>query len=222
MTARTPFLSLFLLICAAFPAQLLAFGRPGAPSRAGAPGRAGFADRGVLLLPVILAVLVWYLAPASGVLTPPAAWQWWVIAVALGGLLPAIEIGLGTVYGWLAGARTVLVGLHRHWAGASGATVAGALVIAAAEEVIFRGTGLHLLERIAGWPPALAIGLTALLYGLNHLYFGWLTVAQKVGTGVLLGCLYDLSGHSLLAPLLAHLAQNLTVLIVLPRWAGAG
>jgi membrane protease YdiL (CAAX protease family) len=92
------------------------------------------------------------------------------------------------------------------------------VVIAVAEEVVFRGVGQHLLERVLLWPAVPAIALTAAVYGLNHLYFGNLTVLQKVSTGVLYGALYDLSGRAVLVPVIAHVLQNLVVLLVLPRW----
>jgi hypothetical protein len=56
------------------------------------------------------------------------------------------------------------------------------------------------------------VALTAAGYGLNHLYFGALTVFQKTVTGVLFGALFLACGHSLLVPVTAHVVQNLLVL----------
>jgi hypothetical protein len=42
-------------------------------------------------------------------------------------------------------------------------------------------------------------------------------VGQKSITGLLFGVLYVLAGHSVAAPLVAHVVQNILVLTVLPR-----
>jgi membrane protease YdiL (CAAX protease family) len=61
-----------------------------------------------------------------------------------------------------------------------------------------------------------ALGVTSVVYGLNHLYFGWLAVLQKTLTGVGLGLLFIYSGYSILVPIIAHATQNLVVQL-LPR-----
>ncbi len=202
MTTHTHFLSALVLAGTAFPAQLLAGTRR-------------------TLLPAVLALLAWYLAPASGVLSAPRDWQWVAVALVLGCAAPAVEVAVGALAGAMSGRRLVFGGLHRHWSVQPTTAVPVVLLIGAAEEVVFRGVGQHLLVHVFGWPVAAAIALMALLYGLNHLYFGWLTVGQKVVTGLLYGALYQAGGQSVLVPVLAHLAQNLVVLLVLPRAATA-
>ena len=202
MTTHTHFLSALVLVSAAFPAQLLAGTRR-------------------TLLPAGLALLAWYLAPASGVLAAPRDWRWVPVAVLLGCAAPALEFGVGALYGAVSGRRLVFAGLHRHWSAQPAGMLPAVLLLAAAEEVIFRGVGQHLLVHVFGWPALAAIALMALLYGMNHLYFGWLTVGQKAATGLLYGMLYQACGQSVLVPLLAHLTQNLVVMLVLPRVATA-
>jgi membrane protease YdiL (CAAX protease family) len=110
------------------------------------------------------------------------------------------------------GHRVGRVRLHERWGGAGWPVLGTALAVAVAAEVIFRGVGLHLLVTELGWPAAAAVGLTAVGYGLNHLYFGPLTVLQKSVTGVLLGVLFLASGHSLLVVVVAHGVQNVAIL----------
>ena len=112
------------------------------------------------------------------------------------------------------------IGLHERWSAVSAAAVAAVVVTAAAEELVFRGVWLPVLERSLGWLAAAAIALTSVIYGLNHLFFGWLTVVQKTVTGVALGVLFELSGFHLVVPVIAHVTQNLVVLLILPRWTG--
>lgn len=223
MSSRTHYLSVLVLLCAAFPAQLFRVGlamaaadRRPAASWLRALGRQ-------LWLPgafALVTALVWYVAPATGVLRAPAAWWWCAVAVAAGLAAPALEVATGSAAALAQRRRVGRVRLHERGAGGSAAAVAGAVVVAAAEEVIFRGVGLHLLVHGLGWPAVAAVGLTAVVYGLNHLYFGWLTVLQKTVTGVLFGGLFVAAGYSLLVPLVAHAVQNILVLTVLPRWGG--
>jgi membrane protease YdiL (CAAX protease family) len=87
-------------------------------------------------------------------------------------------------------------------------------VAAVAEEMVFRGIFLPVLSELVAL--MVALGVTSVVYGLNHLYFGWLAVLQKTLTGVGLGLLFIYSGHSILVPIIAHAVQNLVVQL-LPR-----
>ncbi len=228
MSTRTPFLSALVLISSAFPAQALRIGLVTAAARAAAGGAAtGAAARvrrwaATLAYPglfALVALLAWYVAPATGVLAVPGRW-WYAVALAAGALAPGIEVAVGYLAAWLRRRRVARVALHERWAGVSSVALVAVTVTAVAEEVVFRGVGLHLLRTELGWPAVPAVGLTALVYGLNHLYYGGLTVLQKIVTGVLLGVLYELCGQAVVVPLLAHVTQNLVVLLVLPRIAG--
>lgn len=208
MSIRTPSLELLVLLSTAFPAQLF---------------RARAALLPALLAPAgLLAVagLAWYVAPVSGVTTAPSGWPWYAVAVAAGLAAPAWEVGIGVAGAAVRRRRVGRVGLHERWPGGTAAGVATAVTVAAAEEVLFRGVGLSLLADGLHAPAALAVGVTAVVYALNHLWFGWQTVGQKLLTGVLFGLLYVAAGYSLVVPLLAHVVQNVAVLVLLPRLGG--
>jgi membrane protease YdiL (CAAX protease family) len=198
MSTRTPFLSALIVLSSAFPAQVIRIGP--APRR--------------WLIPLLFAVmgaLAWYVAPTTGVLARPASPYWYAVAAVLGVALPGLEIGVGVSVARLRRVRVARIAVHER--GSLGLVVV--VVTAVGEEIVFRGVGLHLLERSLGWYPVAAVAVTAVLYGLNHLYFGWLTVLQKCVSGALFGVLYNVSGHSLVIPLTAHLVQNLVVVLVL-------
>lgn len=224
MTTRTLCLSLLVVLCAAFPAQVFQMatsaGRSGTGTPGSAPRRMDRAMTGPLVLAagvlIAMAALVATLAPMRWAL-PPVDWRWYAAAVAFGCLAPVLEWALGAVHVAIRYRRLAGIGLHR-LAGAGSVWVVLALVIAGAvEEVLFRGVGLHVLERVLGWPVAAALAITSVVYGLNHLYFGAVTVAQKTVTGVGFGLLYLLGGHNVLVPLVAHAVQNIVVLTMLPR-----
>lgn len=219
MSSHTHSLSVLVLLCAAFPAQLfrvaLAMVGGGRSSR---PAAAWWS----LALPgafVLVAALLWYVAPATGLTRPPESWWWLLPAVAAGLAAPVLELAATYAAARVRGRRVSGVRLHQGWTARGGLALVGALVAGVAEEAIFRGVGLYLLVHPLAVPVVAAVAVTAVGYGLNHLYFGWSTVAQKTLTGVLYGVLFVVSGYSLLVPAVAHLVQNLVVLTVLPRWS---
>lgn len=216
MSSHTHSLSVLVLLCAAFPAQLF---RVVAAMAGGGPARSG-RSLWTLWLPgafVLVALLLWYVAPATGLTRLPSSWLWILVAVLAGVAALVLEVAAAVLPARLRGRRTGGVRLHQGWTDRGALALAGVLVIAAAEEVIFRGIGLYLLAQQLAVPVAVAVAVTALGYGLNHLYFGWSTVGQKTLTGVLYGGLFVASGYSLLVPAVAHLVQNLVVLTVVPR-----
>jgi membrane protease YdiL (CAAX protease family) len=223
MTTHTLSLSVLVLLCAAFPAQIFELanstGRGGTGTSGSAPRRPGRAAAGPLVVAgalVAMAALVAALAPMRWAL-PPVDWRWYAAAVAFGCLAPVLEWAVGAAPVAIRHRRLAGIGLHRLAGARSVWAVLAVVVVAAAEEVLFRGVGLHMLERVLGWPVAAALGVTSVVYGLNHLYFGALTIAQKTVTGVGFGLLYLLGGHNVLVPLVAHALQNVVVLTMLPR-----
>lgn len=222
MITRTPYLSGLILLSAAFPGQLFRV----AMGFAVRPGRNQTRPAWVaLLIPAALlltAALVWYVAPESGVTRAPGQWYWLAVALAVGVAAPAWEAGLGAALAWARRRRVTGIRLHQQWTNVGTIGVAAAVLVAIAEEVIFRGVGIYLLTGTLGAPIAMAVVITALAYGLNHLYFGWLTVLQKCITGIVLGGLFVAAGYSVLVPMVAHVVQNLVVLLVLPRLGARG
>lgn len=219
MTSHTPFLSALVLASSAFPAQLYRVGVAATPDARPVASRVAATLRSAWL-PVsflLVAALAWYVAPVDGPVLP-AAWWWYPLAVAVGLAAPAWEVAAGFGIALVRRRRPVRVAPHRRW-GAGASMVAAAVAVGVAEEVIFRGVGLSLLVRELGVPVAAAVALTAAVYGVNHLYFGGLTVAQKCVTGVVFGVLFVASGYRLAVPLLAHVAQNLLVSV---GWPGVG
>jgi uncharacterized protein len=82
--------------------------------------------------------------------------------------------------------------------------------IAVGEEVFYRMIWLGALLAL-GFPAALAIVISSLAYGLNHLRFGGISVASKTVTGCIYGSLYLLGGQSIWLPIVTHILQNLTL-----------
>lgn len=91
-----------------------------------------------------------------------------------------------------------------------GAILAGGL-LAASEELLFRGVLLQGLIELTAVPIGISIVVTGLLFGAAHYARGETIAVFTVWAaweGVLLGCLYVLSG-SLIVPVVAHVAHDI-------------
>jgi membrane protease YdiL (CAAX protease family) len=83
------------------------------------------------------------------------------------------------------------------------------------EETLFRGFLLHYLHA-SPWTLNLTVALviSSLIFGLNHLYGGVGLVVGSAMTGFLLGLLFMLSGN-LLLPIILHAFIDLRMLVIL-------
>ena len=95
-------------------------------------------------------------------------------------------------------------------AGRAAALISAALVGPLAEEVLFRGLLLRLIERMRG--PGTGLVLSAVIFGLIHLQ-PWL-VFGLVGIGLVLGFVY-LATRSLWACWVTHAVHNTIMLLIL-------
>lgn len=216
MSAHIPFLSALVLICAAFPTQLV---RVAVTAGGGltTAGRERLERWGLPVAAGAVALLAWWTAPLPGLGPLPASLVWPLIAAAAGLLAPLWEIGLGYAWAFARRRRVARVALHERASVHFGA-MASVCLVAVAEELVFRRLGIELLAGLDR-PLWTVVALTSIVYGLNHLYFGWPTVAQKTLTGAAYAGLYIAGGHSLLVPVIAHVVHNLVVLGG-ARWLG--
>lgn len=209
-----PSLALLVVACTACPAEMarvavVMSGRGGAVVQA----RVDTWSRQVGLPVVYVAVagLALAVSPRHSALVGTRPW---VVAVAVLAV-PLIVAGEGVV-GALAvilrGQRPSGITLHSAWEGVTAATVGAAAVVAACEELVFRDLWPADLHALLGLGTAVVLGMSAAVYGLNHWYLGGTAVAQKMLAGLAYGGLFVVGG-GVVAPLVAHLAQNVAVLV---------
>ena len=103
---------------------------------------------------------------------------------------------------------------ERHW------WVLVSITAGVCEETLFRGFMLHYLH-VLPWTLNLTLALliSSLVFGLNHLFYG--SVGGVVGTaivGFLFGLLFLLSGN-LVLPVVLHALTDLRALVILPTRA---
>jgi membrane protease YdiL (CAAX protease family) len=166
---------------------------------------------GCLALPyVAVALAVWSVRPellafrgAPVPLLVPAAL---LAAVAL-----ALEYGLQAVPWYRAHGRWPRgITLQRFWhRGMSPASHLLLGVVVVGEEVFYRQIWLDSLQGPFGITAPLALAVSSLAYGCNHLAFGAPAVVTKTATGLLYGGLYLLGGRSVWLPIVTHGMQNL-------------
>ena len=102
-------------------------------------------------------------------------------------------------------------GRERLWYAASAVTAG------ICEEVLFRGFLLYFLPvLVPALPSGVIIGLSAIIFGVAHLYQGWKGVLQTGLLGLALALLYRYTG-SLYGPMLLHAAMDLNLLLL--TWA---
>lgn len=169
----------------------------------------------MLLLPFLAVV------PTVGALRPSllalngAAWPMFAAAVLLVPVAIAMEYVIHAIPLVRATGRwPTRIGLSGPWGGRRTALdhllLAG---VAVGEEIFFRAIWLGTLVALGVAAP-LALVLSSLAYGLNHLFAGTTSVVSKSATGLLYGLLYLAGGQSVVLPVIAHVLQNATLFAV--------
>ena len=223
MNTPIPYLDVVILASTSYPSGLVyslltAWGTPGMPRTAGAQRRISTRTLAILALPyAVLAPLVWFIQPKLLLVHVTSVWMF-AVAVLLVPVALTIEYAVHAFPAYRATGqffRGIVVqspwpeklSLPDHLLLAS---------IAVGEEVFFRMIWLGALLSL-GLPTPLAILVSSLAYGLNHLMFGGISVASKTVTGCIYGSLYLLGGQSIWLPIVTHVLQNLTLFQVARR-----
>lgn len=91
------------------------------------------------------------------------------------------------------------------------------IVLVVCEELILRQFMFSIFYNMMGLGLLLTVLLCALIYSLNHLYFGVNTLVQKFVSGLVYTLLFYFSGSSIVMPIVAHSVQNLALLFLSRR-----
>lgn len=104
--------------------------------------------------------------------------------------------------------------LHQYWKGFPLGLLFLTLLIAVGEEMLYRLVWFEILINQFKAPLVITLFLSSLCYGLNHLFFGYVNVLSKFVCGLVYGALYVAGGYSIAAPIIAHVLQNLLLIIL--------
>jgi membrane protease YdiL (CAAX protease family) len=166
---------------------------------------------------VLIALAVWQV-DAARLAVAPAALSLVALAVLAAPACIVLELAVQQLVrtGSLRGLAQIW-GVHGFWqARPPVSAYAFVIAIAVGEEFVYRHLAHGILLEF-GVGTGLAVAITALFYGLNHLYFGGVTVLSKTLVGVVLAGLYVAGGGSLLLPAIAHALQSVLILSLSAR-----
>lgn len=151
--------------------------------------------------------LPWY--SSLGFLCEP---KWMLAAVAASVALILLEYLIGLTVLLAQGKRpTKGIAVHSAWARPGFGLWFSTLLYALLEELLFRCALGYILMESLNAPWYVFVAVSTVLYALNHLRLGGVTVLQKLPAGLCFSMLFIHSG-SMLAPMAAHVLQNAVIL----------
>lgn len=149
----------------------------------------------------------------------PLRWNDYLIGLLCGLLSIAIEYSVGVLWKWR-GNRSDFprVQMNPLWqVRMSAPAVAMCLAVVVLEEVVYRQIWLGTLIGPLHVGVAFAVGASAVVFAVNHVQLGWITVTAKVCSGLLYGWLFVVCGMAITVPVLAHGVHNLLLMVLLPQ-----
>lgn len=147
------------------------------------------------------------------------------LGVALGAVLFRMEVGAASALRRLVrreDLRTAIEGGSSSL-GDSGlarpSIIIAMIVISAGEEIIWRGFVLESSQNVWSLAPAMAVGVAAVTFGLNHWYFGVQNIVLKTISGLAWGALAFVS-VTLWPVIVSHTTFSLLTIVRLRRQTG--
>jgi membrane protease YdiL (CAAX protease family) len=166
---------------------------------------------------VLLIATQWEGLSLAAIGLRPPSWKGFALGIAVAALFIAI-IGpvLMRMPGWL-GLPGFDAGLQKAAAAPGWLLLASILVVAGAEEVLYRGYAIERLEALTG-STVLACALSAALFALAHVpMWGWGASSATLVSGAIFAALYAWQ-RDLFPLVIAHVATDIAGLL-LPRLA---
>lgn len=210
MSTPTLYLDCLILASAAYPSG---FSYSLFTLRSGQPREISTAFLSILALPyLVVAPAVWAARPAMLTFHATTA-PMLALALLLAPVALLMEYGIHALASYRVYGRFPSgIALQRFWhRNLSLKDHLLLMLVAVGEEILYRVIWLSVLYHSFGLPAPLALSISSLAYGLNHLAFGATSVVSKTVTGLLYGCLYLLGGESVWLPIVAHCLQNIAL-----------
>lgn len=168
---------------------------------------------------IALLAAIFFASPEKvGKFSMPSLWVY-PVAIAAGFLIIALEICTGTLLFFIQNGKLPSgVRVHESYAAVRNIRlmdIIAVIMFVVLEEIILRQVAYNTLVSI-GLPKdnfVLLLVILSAIYAVNHVTFSINAVFQKFFSGMIFVLLYLLSGQSLVAPITAHLVQNLFLLL---------
>jgi membrane protease YdiL (CAAX protease family) len=208
MSTPTLYLECLILAATAYPAG---FSYSLFAARRGAAGGVSTPFLLFLALPFVVVALAVAAARPDLLALRGASPSLLLLAALLAPVALAVEYLIHGIATYETGGKFLrAVTMQRFWQGALSPVDCMLLgVVVVGEEFFFRAVWLGTLHGLDGFPAALALLFSSVVYGLNHLAYGRVSVAAKTSSGFIYGGIYLLGGESLWLPVITHGLQNL-------------
>ncbi|GKX32009.1 CAAX amino protease [Vallitalea longa] len=167
-----------------------------------------------VIMSSIILILSCVLVPISNNIIISSDIMWYIISIVAAPILIIIEFIIGTIILRLSGKMVKGISVNANWKKISIVGCISTILLAIIEELIYRQLwSVAMLDNLH-WNIYLYIILSSVIYGFNHLYYGFATFIQKTISGILLAVIFLLSGRSIIIPIIIHVLQNLIILLM--------
>ncbi len=161
-----------------------------------------------------LFLLSWLLIPMRGKIVITSEIIWYLIAIVSAPALIAIELAVGGIMLRLSKIKVKGISINANWSRISVVGCILTVLLAIIEELIYRQLWSTVIIDNLNWGTGVFVFISSVVYGLNHLYYGFTTFLQKTISGIIFAVIFLLSGGCILVPLIAHSLQNIIILIM--------
>ncbi|WP_198527700.1 CPBP family intramembrane glutamic endopeptidase [Ruminiclostridium josui] len=139
---------------------------------------------------------------------------WYIMAIISAPVLIAIELAVGGIMLRLLKIKVKGISINANWSRISVFGCILTVLLAIIEELIYRQLWSTVIIDNLNWGIGAFVFISSVVYGLNHLYYGFTTFLQKTISGIIFAVIFLLSGGCILVPLIAHSLQNIIILIM--------
>lgn len=162
----------------------------------------------------VIVLIAAFIAPENlAFLNSP--WFWFYpIAVLLGPACIIFEFAINSLYIFLSkGQIPKYFYVHSQWTESNELLhLTLMFFIVVGEELIFRQMMFSIFMEIFKFSFIQILLITSFFYAANHIFMGFNSMSTKFFTGLIYGCLYYISGLSIIIPITTHYIQNIILL----------
>ena len=171
---------------------------------------------GMIIAYSLIAILVWCVGYKSVFYFKSAQIYIYICAPLLGITCISVEYCIGVVMYFVTTGKWVFkISIHSSYSNEErigSFDISMVVLFVVVEEIIFRQVLFNILDINFNMSKISIILVCALVYAINHINFGVLTVPQKIFSGLIYTSFYVFSGYSIFIPIIGHATQNLLLL----------
>ncbi len=167
-----------------------------------------------VIISTVLLLLGSVLVPIGSKIVITSKIIWYIIAIAAAPILIGVEFIVGGMILKASGTKVKGISVNATWTKMSVVGCVLTFLLAIIEEIIYRQLWSAAILDNLGWSIIAFVILSSVVYGFNHLYYGFTTFLQKTISGIIFAIIFLLSGGSVIVPIIAHTLQNIIILLM--------